>query len=187
MIEQDLLGISVNDLIKNYCVLYDKETEKEIGISSIKNAEAIDKKYGNSYEERYLFVDIFAADLESIQKNQILSYYEIEKKLEDYIGYVPDPEVLNYMASCMHSHWVETTKDAAKLLLDLLKIILANQELISDKDVAVVSDVKECVDNWRKNWCVLYVADNETKIKNGQLAKKILEELHEKGELDDNR
>lgn len=187
MIEQDLLGISVNDLIKNYCVLYDKETEKEIGISSIKNAEAIDEKYGNGYEERYLFIDIFAADLESIQKNQILSYYEIEKILEDYIGYVPDPEVLNYMASCMHSHWVETTKDAAKLLLDLLKIILANQELINDKDVAVVSDVKECVDNWRKNWCVLYVADDETKVKNAQLAKKILEELHEKGELDDNR
>ena len=112
---------------------------------------------------------------------------EIEKKLEDYIGYVPDPEVLNYMASCMHSHWVETTKDAAKLLLDLLKIILANQDLISDKDVAVVSDVKECVDNWRQNWCVLYVADDETKAKNGQLAKEILKELHEKGELDDNR
>ena len=74
MIEQDLLGISVNNLIENYCVLYDKETEKEIGISSIENAEAIDKKYGNGYEERYLFVDIFAADLESIQKNQILSY-----------------------------------------------------------------------------------------------------------------
>ena len=51
MIEQDLLGISVNNLIENYCVLYDKETEKEIGISSIKNAEAIDKKYGNDYEE----------------------------------------------------------------------------------------------------------------------------------------
>ena len=73
MIEQDLLGISVNNLIENYCVLYDKETEKEIGISSIKNAEAIDKKYGNGYEERYLFVDIFAADLESIQTMYVLT------------------------------------------------------------------------------------------------------------------
>lgn len=187
MIEKDLLGISVNDLIENYCVLYDKEAEKGIGIASIKHAELIDKRYGNGYEERYLFVDVFAADLESIQKNKILSYYEIEKKLEAYIGYVPDPEILNYVASCMHSYWVDTTKDAAQLLLDLLKIVVANQELISDKDVAVVSDIKEQIDKWRKNWCVLYVADDETKAKNTTLAKEMLKELYEKGELNDNR
>ena len=187
MIEKDLLGISVNDLIENYCVLYDKEAEKGVGIASIKHAEMIDKTYGNDYEERYLFVDIFATDLESIQKNKILSYDEIEKELEHYIGYVPDSETLNYIASCMHSYWVDTTKDSAQLLLDLLKIVVANQELISDKDVTIVSDIKEQIDKWRKNWCVLYVADDETKAKNTKLAKEILKELHEKGELNDNR
>ena len=182
MIEQDLLGISVNDLIKNYCVLYDKKTEKGIGITSIENAEAIDKKYGNDYEERYIFVDIFAADLELVQENKILSYYETEKKLEQYIGYVPDSEMIDYMASCMHMRWVETTKEAAQLILDLLKIITSHQELIKDSDVAVISDVKECIDKWRKNWCVLYVADDKTKIENAKIAKEILKELHEKGE-----
>ena len=79
MIEQDLLGISVNNLIENYCVLYDKETEKEIGISSIKNAEAIDKKYGNGYEERYLFVDIF--DNSFVKCHNLLFFVKIQIKI----------------------------------------------------------------------------------------------------------
>ena len=66
MIEQDLLGISVNDLIDNYCVVYDKKKQQGIGITTVKNAEKIEKVYGCGYEEGYIFLDIFAADQEII-------------------------------------------------------------------------------------------------------------------------
>ena len=44
MIEQDLLGISVNDLIDNYCVVYDKMAQQGVGITTVTNAEKIEKK-----------------------------------------------------------------------------------------------------------------------------------------------
>ena len=186
MIEQDLLGISVNDLIDNYCVVYDKMAQQGVGITTVTNAEKIEKVYGCGYEDGYVFLDIFAADQETIKQNKILSYYEIEKILEKYIGWTPNPEQTTYMAACMHEQWIELTKDCAQLLLDLLKVITANQELITDADVIVISAVKEQVDQWRKNWCSYWALDSEQQMKDIKLAKEILKKLHEEGEKNDN-
>ena len=70
MIEQDLLGISVNDLLNNYCIVYDKKEEKGVGITTVETAERIEEVYGMGYEEGYVFLDIFAADQETIKQNQ---------------------------------------------------------------------------------------------------------------------
>lgn len=186
MIEQDLLGISVNDLLENYCVLYDEREGCGLGITTIKNAEKIEETYGIGYEERYVFLDIFAADQETIKQNKVLSYYEVQKILEKYIGWVPDPHITNYMAACMHDQWMKVTKDSAQLLLDLLRVITSKQELIADADVVVVSAVKEQVDQWRKNWCSYWALNDEQKMENVKIAKEILQKLHEEGKKNDN-
>ena len=187
MIEQDLLGISVNDLINNYCVLYDKEQEKGIGITSIEIAEDFDKIYGNDYEDKYVFVDIFAIDLETVQQNKILSFFDVEQELKEFIGWKPSPEMVGYMAACMHEQWVDVTKNSAQLLLDLLKVITANQELIKDTDVIVIHTIKEQIDQWRKNWCSYWALDDsEQKNKHVKVASEILEKLHKECEEDDN-
>lgn len=182
MIEQDLLGISVSDLLNNYCVVYNKTTGTGIGITTIKNAEKIEENYGIDYEEEYVFLDIFAADQEIIKQNKILSYYEVQKILEKYVGWTPSPEQVNYMATCVHEQWVNITKESTQLLLDLLRIITSKQELISDTDVLIVGAVKEEVDKWRKSWCSYWSLDDKDKEKNIEIAIEILKKMKEEGE-----
>lgn len=182
MIDQDLLGISVNELLNNYCVIYNKKTEERIGITTIKNAEKIEETYGDDYEEEYVFLDIFAANQETIAQNKILSYYEVQKILEKYVGWTPAPKQVHYMAACIHEQWVESTKESAQLLLDLFKIITAHQELISDSEVITVSNIKECIDEWRKNWCSYWALDKQQQIKKIKIAKEILKKMHEESD-----
>lgn len=181
MIEQDLLGISVNDLLNNYCIVYDKKEEKGVGITTVETAERIEEIYGMGYEEGYVFLDIFAADQETIKQNKILSYHEVQKILEKYIGWIPDPGQTEYMAACVHDHFVKITKESAQLLLDLLKILTANQELIGDADVLVIHAVKNQIDEWRKNWCSYWALDSEQKEKSIEVALEILKKMHEEG------
>lgn len=182
MIEQDLLGISVSDLLDNYCVIYNKITETIIGITTIKNAEKIEEIYGIGYEKEYVFLDIFAADQEIIKQNKILTYYEVQKILEKYIGWTPSPEQVNYMAACVHEQWVDITKESTQLLLDLLRIITSNQELINDADVLIIAAVKEQIDKWRKSWCSYWSLDDKNKEKNIETAIQILKKMKEEGE-----
>ena len=183
MIEQDLLGISVNELIKNYCVLYDEKEKKSIGITTIMIAEKIDKVYGNDYEARYVFVDIFATNQDAIKNNKILSYYEVQKVLEEYIGWIPDPKDIDILASCLHAQWVEMSKDAATMLIQLMKIIKKFETLVDSDNRNNISNIQTQIDNWRKQWCHLSVISDESLLKEHiKDANEILKKMHNKEE-----
>lgn len=183
MIEQDLLGISVNELIENYCVLYDEKEKKIIGITTITTAEKIDKTYGNDYEARYVFVDVFAADYDTIKNNKILSYYEVQKVLEKYIGYVPDPEDIDILASYLHAQWVEMSKDATTMLIQLIKVIKKFETLVESDDRNNIANIQTQIDSWRKQWCHYQMISDELLFKEHvKDANEILKKLHDREE-----
>lgn len=177
MIEQDLLGISVNDLIENYCVLYDEREKKSIGITTIDNAEKIDKTYGNKYEERYVFLDIFATDFDTIKSGKVLSYYEVQKHLEEFIGWQPDPKILAEVANCVHNDWSLWSKETTQHIINMMKIIKAHQPVLDTQEIDQINNAKKDIDLWQKKWHPFWVLDEESQIESLKTALKILKTL----------
>ena len=74
MIERDLLGISVSDLINNYLLLYDHVANQALGIVQRQDVEKIDNEYGMDYEEQFIFVDILQGGTDLIKEGYVLTY-----------------------------------------------------------------------------------------------------------------
>ena len=178
MIDQDLLNITVNELIKNYCVLYNHIQDEVEGIILIKDAERIDKEFGQRYTDEFDFIEIMGGAYNNlIEEQKILSYYEICELLQKYIGWMPNPKALDIVAECEHDRWVEWSGSVAQMMLDLITIIKKHQMPLDDDEIDTVKDIKNKIDKWHSTWISFEQCDDITKASDRQKAMTILKTL----------
>ena len=182
MINQDLLGISVSDLIENYCVLYNHVKDETLGIVFIEHAERIDAEFGDKYTEEFDFVEIIGGGYNDLIKSQeVLSYYEVCNFLKKYIGWVPQPEIIDIVAKIEHDRWIEWSTSVSQMMIDLITIIKHHQVPLEENELDVLHEAKEKVDKWRLTWTTFDNADSITKTSDREKALTILRTLKDDG------
>lgn len=178
MIKKDLLGISVNELIDNYMLLFDKDKGEVIGVVKKEHVDKIDAKYGTVYEERFWFVDVCQGGIDVIQQGEILTYYEILEFLDDFIGWKPDQKIVEEVSNCLHDIWIDWSKETTQHVINVLKIIKSHQVPLITEETEVIVDVQNAIDIWRVTWGPYFLVDCD-KEKYNEQAKGILETLHD--------
>lgn len=171
MIKQDLLGISVYDLIKNYSILYNHITNEAIGIVMQQDVKKFQNHYGNHYIVHYEFLDIFNSYDDIIIKGKVLSYSELCKILSEYTF----NHMIDDIAEIEHKKWVADSSKSTAMMLQLMKIINKSATFVDEEDQKVIKNIQNCIDKWKKEWKDFEHLDNTIQYPYRVHAREILD------------
>ena len=130
-------------------------------------------------------MDIFAIDVDTIKQNKILSYYEVQKILEEYIGWTPNSFDINLLATFLHTKWIDFSKSSTTLLIDLIKILKKYENILDANDIKTIKNTQSQIDYWQKQWSnYQFIDDNSLKKEYKKEACKILKKIHKRREND---